>query len=60
MTFVVNHLGHFMLTKLLIPKIEAAKEGRIVNLTSRAHEDGKIDFDDLQLEKKFKTSDAYG
>ena len=47
MTFVVNHLGHFMLTKLLMPKIEAAKEARIVNLTSRAHEDGKIDFDDI-------------
>lgn len=47
MVFAVNHLGHFMLTKLLMPKLLAAKEARVVNLTSRAHEDGKINFDDM-------------
>ena len=37
LAFGVNHLGHFLLTLLLMPLLRSADEARIVNLSSRAH-----------------------
>jgi NAD(P)-dependent dehydrogenase (short-subunit alcohol dehydrogenase family) len=37
LTFGTNHLGHYLLTRLLLPSIEAAGEARIVTVSSRAH-----------------------
>lgn len=51
--FGVNHVGHFLLTKLLLDKVKAAPEGRIVNLSSLAHETGKMNFDDIHHEKNY-------
>ena len=34
MHFATNHLGHFLLTNLLLDKLKAAPEGRIVNVSS--------------------------
>ena len=51
--FGVNHVGHFLLTKLLLNKVKASPEGRIVNLSSLAHETGKMNFDDIQHEKEY-------
>ncbi|MEM7105284.1 MAG: SDR family oxidoreductase [Bacteroidota bacterium] len=45
--FGVNHLSHFLLTHLLLDYLEAATEGRIVNVSSMAHYTGKLDFDAL-------------
>lgn len=48
--FVVNHLGHFILTQRLIPRVIAAKQGRVVVVGSGNHRqppDGGIQFDDL-------------
>ena len=53
-----NHLGHFLWTSLLIDQVEAA-EGRVVVVSSIAHKMGKIDFDDLMLEKNYTPSRAY-
>ncbi len=47
-----NHLGHFALTGLLLPSLLAAPAARVVSLSSIAHKSGRIDFDDLQAERK--------
>jgi retinol dehydrogenase-12 len=49
--FGVNHLAPFLLTNLLLDTLKASDSGRIVTVASRAHRRGKIDFDDLQLER---------
>ncbi|KAG8223906.1 hypothetical protein J437_LFUL001986 [Ladona fulva] len=47
----VNHLGHFLLTCLLINRICASREPRIVNVSSMAHKWGDFNFDDINYEK---------
>jgi NAD(P)-dependent dehydrogenase (short-subunit alcohol dehydrogenase family) len=51
--FGTNHLGHFELTGLLMPQLLAAPEPRVVTVSSLAHRDGKIAFDNLQGEKSY-------
>ena len=51
--FGTNHVGHFLLTMLLVPRLRAAKSARIVNVASRAHYDAKgIDFDAVRRPTK--------
>ncbi len=47
--FGVNHIGHFLLTLLLLKPLMNSPEGRIVAVGSGAHNAGKIHFDDLNL-----------
>jgi len=55
--FGTNHLGHFALTNLLLEQIT----GRVVSVASGAHKAGRIDFDDLNWERKsYKAVSAYG
>jgi NAD(P)-dependent dehydrogenase (short-subunit alcohol dehydrogenase family) len=57
--FGTNHLGHFALTNLLLPSITGA--GRVVTVSSSAHQLGRIDFDDLNWERKrYRRWRAYG
>ncbi len=44
----INHLGHFALTSLLLPKILAAPRGRVVQVASVAHRRARLDFNNLQ------------
>ena len=44
MQFGVNHLGHFLLTKLLMDMLKAAPNPRVINVSSSAHFKGDIDF----------------
>ena len=61
-TFGVNHLGHFLLTDLLLERIKASAPARIINVSSMAHRGALrgMAFDDLQSEKgRYSPSSAY-
>ena len=61
-TFAVNHLAYYLLTVLLVERLEQAPEGRVVCTASDAYKfaGGRLDFDDLQSEKRYTTFGAYG
>jgi NAD(P)-dependent dehydrogenase (short-subunit alcohol dehydrogenase family) len=54
-TFAVNHLAHVLLTHELLPIVP--RGGRIIHVSSIAHQRGSLDLDDLQGERRF---DGYG
>ena len=56
----VNHLGHFALTGLLLEQLLAAENARIVTVSSRMHESGTINFEDLNSQRKYERWTAYG
>ncbi len=61
--FVVNHLGHYLLTRRLLPQVEAAKAGRIVTVSSLAYKSAPaagIDFENLSGEQQYRPFTAYG
>lgn len=55
----VNHLGHFLLTNLLLDLIKAASPSRIVVVSSEAHITGEINKEDLLSEKSYGKFKAY-
>jgi NAD(P)-dependent dehydrogenase (short-subunit alcohol dehydrogenase family) len=57
--FGTNHLSHFALTALLLPLLRKAPTPRVVNVSSLAHRGGKIDFANLQAERKYNSWAAY-
>jgi NAD(P)-dependent dehydrogenase (short-subunit alcohol dehydrogenase family) len=63
--FGVNHLGHFLLTELLLDTLKASAPARIVNVSSAAHagmmgESAEINFDDLNFEtREYNPTAAY-
>ncbi len=57
--FGVNHLGHFLLTNLLLDLIIESAPSRIVIVASGGHKAGKIHFEDINLKKGFNMSKAY-
>ena len=59
MTFAVNHLSHFLLTNLLLDIIKKSDDGRIINVSSMAHQSGKIDWNNLNSERSFNPYGAY-
>jgi NAD(P)-dependent dehydrogenase (short-subunit alcohol dehydrogenase family) len=54
-----NHLGPFALTGLLLGRLLAAPAPRVVTVSSQMHRGGKINFDDLQGERKYSRWGAY-
>lgn len=58
--FGTNHLGHFALTGLLFPLLLKAKAARVVNVSSQAHQIGRMRFDDLSWSRGYSRWPAYG
>jgi NAD(P)-dependent dehydrogenase (short-subunit alcohol dehydrogenase family) len=54
--FGINHLGHFALTNLLLPRIS----DRVVVVASTAHRYGRIDLGNLNAERRYRRHRAYG
>jgi len=51
-TFAVNYLALFLLTRLLLDRIKASAPARIINIASKAHRFGGLDLNDLQWENR--------
>ncbi len=58
-TFALNHLAPFLLTNLLLDRLTASAPSRIVTVSSGAQSMGRIDFDDLMGERKYRGQAAY-
>jgi NAD(P)-dependent dehydrogenase (short-subunit alcohol dehydrogenase family) len=51
--FGTNHLGHFALTGLLLDRLRAGRDPRVVTVSSTAHRSGCIHFDDLTGKRRY-------
>lgn len=60
MQFGVNHLGHFALTGLLLERLTAARDARVVTVSSLVHILANIDMNDLNSERGYHRWRAYG
>jgi NAD(P)-dependent dehydrogenase (short-subunit alcohol dehydrogenase family) len=61
-TFAVNHLGPFLLTTLLLPRLIESRPSRVVNVASTAHAAARrgMPFDDLQSTRAYVGMRVYG
>lgn len=59
LTFAVNHLAPFLLTYLLTDRLIASAPSRVINVSSEAHRQGAMRFDDLEGRKKWSSFGSY-
>ncbi|GAA6073766.1 retinol dehydrogenase 14a [Tachysurus ichikawai] len=59
MQFGVNHLGHFLLTHLLLDLLKRSAPSRVVVVSSKLYKRGEINFDDLNSEHCYDAAAAY-
>lgn len=59
MQFAVNHLGHFLLTNLLLDLLKRSAPSRIIVVSSKLYKYGEINFDDLNSEQSYDKAFAY-
>ncbi|XP_032685549.1 retinol dehydrogenase 13-like [Odontomachus brunneus] len=55
----VNHIGHFLLTNLLLDVLKESAPSRIINLSSAAYHAGQINMKDLNSDIKYDSGKAY-
>jgi NAD(P)-dependent dehydrogenase (short-subunit alcohol dehydrogenase family) len=60
MSFSTSHLGHFQLTRALLPALRWADGARVLTVTSGAARRGEIRWDDLSFEHGYSAGAAYG
>jgi NAD(P)-dependent dehydrogenase (short-subunit alcohol dehydrogenase family) len=60
LTLAVNHLAPFLLTSLLLDLLKRSAPSRIITVSSEARRGAKIDFDDLQSERRYRGFPVYG
>lgn len=60
LTFATNHLSHFLLTLLLLEKLQAAKSARVITVSSEAHESALGDFERHCSAENYDRKAAYG
>ena len=58
-TFAINHLAPFLLTDLLLDTLKASAPARVITVSSAAHRNSPLDFDDLQGERRYSGFGAY-
>ena len=58
-TFALNHLAPFLLTNLLLGRMQQSAPARVVTVSSNAPAMGRIDFNDLQGERSYSGARAY-
>ncbi len=58
--WAVNHLAAFALTRRLLPLLLAAPAARVVTVSSDSHYGARLDWDDLQLRRRYNALRAYG
>jgi NAD(P)-dependent dehydrogenase (short-subunit alcohol dehydrogenase family) len=58
-TFALNHLAPFLLTNLLLDRLNESAPARVVTVSSNVQAFGRIDFDDLQGERSYSGARAY-
>lgn len=54
-----NYFGHFLLTGLLLDRLEATYGARVVSLSSIAHRNGRINLEDLNSRHRYSRMEAY-
>jgi NAD(P)-dependent dehydrogenase (short-subunit alcohol dehydrogenase family) len=59
LTFAVNHLAPFLLTRLLLDRLRGSAPSRIVVVSSMTHSGAELDLDDLQMTRQFSGFEAY-
>lgn len=55
----VNHMGHFLLTNLLLDSLKKSAPSRIVNVTTLKHGNSRINKVDLNSDKSYSEEEAY-
>lgn len=55
----VNHMGHFLLTNLLLDNLKKSAPSRVINVTTLRHGTSKINKEDFNSDKSYDEEEAF-